>query len=379
MVTERDKVQDEALANALKYERCGLGISMGVGKTLIGLKHMDENYSVLLKVLVVAPKVSIFQSWKDDAIKFNMEYLLDHITFSTYLSLNKQDLDYDIIYLDECHSLLLTHKEYLGRYDGKILGLTGTPPKRQGTEKAIMVSQYCPIVYTYGVSNATESKILNDYRIIVHHLKLDAAKTIRKVRRDGKEYYTSEVNEYNYWTGRIENAISKKEKQICSIMRMKSLMGAPSKVAYTKKLMSSIEDKCIVFANTKEQADNICSYSYHSDNKESEDNLQLFKLGRINQLSCVLQLNEGVSIPNLRSGIIMHAYGNERKSAQRIGRLLRLSQDDTAYAHVLCFIDTIDKFWVEKALEDLDENKIIQHNHVHEPLSEALKRAGYES
>ena len=377
MVTERDKIQKEALEKTYKHERCGLGISMGVGKTLIGLKHMDHYYSVTLKVLVVAPKVSIFQSWKDDAAKFNMDYLLDHITFSTYLSLNKQDLDYDIIYLDECHSLLLTHREYLARYNGRILGLTGTPPKRQGTEKAVMVSHYCPIIYTYGVTSATESKILNDYRVIVHHLKLDTAKNVKKVRRDGKEYFTSETAEYTYWTERVNNAVTRKDKQICSIMRMKALMNAPSKVRYAKQLMNQIQDKCIVFANTKEQADNLCSYSYHSDNKESEANLLLFKQGITDKLSCVLQLNEGVSIPNLKAGIIMHAYGNERKSAQRLGRLLRLNPNDTAYAHVLCYVDSIDKYWVETALDDLDEEKIIHYDPTHEPLTEALKRAGY--
>jgi superfamily II DNA or RNA helicase len=105
--------------------------------------------------------------------------------------------------------------------------------------------------------------------------------------------------------------------------------------------------------------------------------LLLFKQGRTDKLSCVLQLNEGVSIPNLKAGIIMHAYGNERKSAQRLGRLLRLNPNDTAYAHVLCYVDSIDKYWVETALDDLDEEKIIHYDPTHEPLTEALKRAGY--
>jgi len=35
-------------------------------------------------------------------------------------------------------------------------------------------------------------------------------------------------------------------------------------------------------------------------------------------LSSVMQLSEGVNIPNLKQCIIMHAYGNERKSSQRI-------------------------------------------------------------
>jgi superfamily II DNA or RNA helicase len=69
-------------------------------------------------------------------------------------------------------------------------------------------------------------------------------------------------------------------------------------------------------------------------------------------------LSEGVNIPELKQGIILHAYGNERKSSQRIGRMLRLNPDDTATIHILCFKDTIDEKWVTEALEGFDQSKI---------------------
>jgi superfamily II DNA or RNA helicase len=58
----------------------------------------------------------------------------------------------------------------------------------------------------------------------------------------------------------------------------------------------------------------------------------------------------------------MHAYGNNRKSAQRIGRLLRLSPDQTATCHILCYKDTQDEKWVSNALKDFDQNKIEYYN-----------------
>jgi superfamily II DNA or RNA helicase len=71
-----------------------------------------------------------------------------------------------------------------------------------------------------------------------------------------------------------------------------------------------------------------------------------------------MQLNEGVNIPNLKQGIIMHSYGNERKSAQRLGRLLRLNPDEKSVVHILCYEDTVDETWVKKALEQYDESKV---------------------
>ena len=158
---------------------------MGVGKTKLGLMHMKSKFTDYSKFLVVAPKLSIFQSWKDDAEKFGYSYLLDHIEFSTYLSLHKQDNDYDIIYLDECHSLLESHQEFLDQFNGKILGLTGTPPARKSSIKYKMVNKYCPIIFEFSVDEATDSNILNDYKIIIHQLELSKIKNLAKKSKNG--------------------------------------------------------------------------------------------------------------------------------------------------------------------------------------------------
>jgi superfamily II DNA or RNA helicase len=57
-------------------------------------------------------------------------------------------------------------------------------------------------------------------------------------------------------------------------------------------------------------------------------------------------------------GIIWHAFGNERKAAQRIGRLLRLNPDQTATVHLLMYQDTIDEQWGAQALDAFDPTKI---------------------
>ena len=354
---DKNEVQEQALKELNKHNRGTIALSMGVGKTLLGLKHMVDNYTDVFKALVVAPKLSIFDSWKDDAEKFNLSYLLEHIDFTTYLSINKQDLDYDVIYLDECHNLLQSHDLWLSKFKGKIVGLTGTPPKHASSEKGKMVNTYCPVIYTYIIDKAIEDKILNDYRITVHTLSLNTNKTML-VKTKNKSWYTSELNNYRYWTDRIMNASNRKEKQIVSVMRMKAIMDYPSKEILAKKLIDSSNDKTLVFGNTQLQANRLCGYSYHSGNLQSEENLQLFKEDKINLLSCVLQLNEGVNIPNLKHGIILHSYGNERKLRQRLGRMCRLNPDDTAIVDILCYKNTVDEIWVTQALEDLDQTKI---------------------
>ena len=366
----REDVQEKALDLAINNKRCGLGISMGVGKTRVAIQHLIKSFNPFLNVLVVIPKLSVKDAWTDEIDKMSenesggTEHLHDHITYSTYLSINKHNPnDYDIVYLDECHSLLDNHEEFLGKFKGKILGLTGTPPQRRGTEKYRMVQKYCPIVYNFTVDEATDSNILNNYKIVVHKLNLSGLSTLSKVNKTtGGTWYTSEKKDYEYCTQRIIDAQTPKQRQFSSIMRMKAMMEYTTKESYALGLLKNISEKCLIFANTQKQADRMCTHSYHSKNDDSEDNLQLFHDGRIDKLSCVLQLSEGVTIPGLKQGIIMHSYGNERKSAQRIGRLLRLNPNETAICHILCYEGTVDEKWVDNALSGFDPNKISRYN-----------------
>jgi superfamily II DNA or RNA helicase len=354
---DRQDIQLEALSATDGRQRSSIVLGTGVGKTLVGLNYIHRNTTPLMKVLVVAPKKSIFQSWKDDAEKFSMHHLLGRIVFTTYLSLNKHKPgDYDMVCLDECHSILDSHRGFLQLYKGKILGLTGTPPKRDYSEKGKLVHEFCPVVYTFKADDAIENGILNDYQIIVHEISLSKEKNYL-VTTGSKKFMTDEESNYVYWSRRID--VGSGNMHMLRVMRMKAMMEYPSKEKYTKKLMESVNSKCIVFANTQAQADRLCQYSYHSGNKDSEENLLMFKSGEITKLSTVLQLNEGVNIPNLKQGIIMHAYGNERKASQRIGRLLRLNPDDKAIVHILCYMGTIDEKWVKEALEGFDQTKIL--------------------
>lgn len=356
----RDVVQADALQIATYHKRCGLGISMGVGKTRVAIKHILKNYNAFIKVLVVVPKKAVMESWLAELMKMSLtNKLIDHIEFTTYLSLNKKDpSEYDIVYLDECHSLLESHEDFLSQFDGKILGLTGTPPKSTYSEKYKMVQKYCPIKYEFSVDQATDNSILNDYHIIVHYVSLSKLKSHKKKSKKGGFWYTSEKDDYDYFTARVQEANTPKQKAHASIMRMRSLMDYGTKEDYVKSFLNSINSKCIIFANTQKQADRMCAHSYHSKNPNSDYNLELFSDGRIDKLSCVLQLSEGISIPNLRQGVIMHAYGNERKTSQRIGRLLRLNPTETATCHILCYKDTVDELWVQNALANFDSSKI---------------------
>jgi superfamily II DNA or RNA helicase len=356
-MNQREQIQKEALKQVFNENRCGLDLSMGIGKTYIGLQYLEQHLDKSRKALVVAPKVDIFNSWKDDAEKFNLKDLLDCITFSTYVSLVKHDPnEYDILILDEAHNAKDSHRVFLENFEGRILGLTGTPPKWENSEKGEIMNEFYPIVYSYKVDNAVEDGILNDYKIYVHPIRLSTSNTLQT--KQG--WKTSELKNFEWLNRKVSEAGSGKQHFMAQIMRLNALKQYESKEKYVKYCLSKIpqDEKCLIFANTIEQAEKLCPYTHHSKKKDSSD-LEAFKKGEIFRLSAVEQLSEGITVPNLKHIIIMHSYGNEKRSSQKIGRALRLTVNELAKVHVLMYKDTIDEKWVESALEGFNQEKII--------------------
>jgi superfamily II DNA or RNA helicase len=359
MKTKND-VQQECLQELLKHRRSTCGLSPGMGKTYVGMQFIQkriEEKKYEKKILVVAPKKSIFDSWNFEMDKFNFPYK-DRIEYSTYLSITKQiSNDYDVVILDEVHNIRQNHLPFFATYRGEILGLTGTPPRYKESIKGKIIEKLCPVVFTYITDEAVENHILNDYRIIVHLVSLSHNKTIKKENKKGGYFYTSEFDEYNFWTNAVDNSFGA-QKTRASIMRMRCLMTADTKFQYAKDIAMMIDDKCLVFCNTKEQADEISSCSIYSGNTNAAANLEKFKKGECLLASCVNQLSEGVNIPNLKACVIIHAFGNERTSSQKLSRTLRLNVNDTSSIHIICFRDSVDYKWTMEAIKDYDENKI---------------------
>ena len=368
---KKQVLQDHVLSVIKGHRLAGVAVAMGVGKTLIGLRDMArvlvENQpleATTTPFLVAAPTQAILDSWPQEARKFGLAHLLDLIVFTTYRSLSKtlSQGRYHKLYLDECHALKDSHEPSLKAHMARkksILGLTGTPPAQPGSEKGRLVATYCPILIDYTTDEAVLAGLLNDYRLVVHRLPLSSVRDYVVAFQSGSQFTTSERESYQYWSTRLANADQDKlPVETLRLLRMQALMHYPTKGRYMSHLASQFTEKVLLFTCNQQQAEQQAPHTYHSKNKDSQANLARFNTGEIQRLACVAQLSEGINIPNLRIGIIWHAYGNERKAAQRIGRLLRLNPEETATVHLLMYQDTVDEQWVTNALAAFDPAKI---------------------
>ena len=221
-----------------------------------------------------------------------------------------------------------------------------------------MCVRYCPKIFAYSVNQAIDEGMLNNYKIYVHMLPLDNKHTVSKKGSKGGKWKTSEIKDYAYWEKAIKNTDNQAKKMRLRILRMKAMQSYPTKIEYVKKILKKIDHTTLVFVSTQEQADDVCKHSYHSGNKNSDKNLELFAKGMIYRLSCCEQLSEGKTIPKLKVGIITHAYSEDTKTRQKIGRFLRLSPEETAIIHILCYKNTIDERWVKNALSTFKQHQI---------------------
>lgn len=367
----KSEIQEEALKAILMHDRSGVHMTMGTGKTMLGLKYIRK---VKGKALIVVPKTVLKHNWEEEMSKHNYKDL--DVTFTTYRSVgNHKAQDFSCIIFDEAHNLKESHKAFTDGIQGKVLGLTGTPPKFKKGEKYQMMEEIYPIRYVYDLNKALEDKLLNQVNIYLWGIELSNERNLTTM--SGKQ--TSEVNMYSF----LSSKISSLEREIetyqalgdfktCSmiyrdlkqlrITRLSKIKQFKSKDILLKRVIKSIPEteKVLVFTSNQDQCSRLFRYYHTSLNSAAKNKeiMQQFKSGEIRILGAIEQVSEGINIPNLRNIVICHSYASEQKPLQKIGRALRLNPNESANVHILYYKGTVDEEWVRTGLSSINPTNI---------------------
>lgn len=347
----REQIKEEILK--IENNNILLELSTGVGKTFLAIQLMKKYNPKSL--LIIVPRLVLIDNWKTELKKFKASRFIPRITFSTYVGLNKYlDNSYDMCICDEGHHLTDRSLEFLESIKRKkniILSATVT------RNMLYTLSYNFKDLYHYkiGLKETIQNDILPDPRVILIPLKLKNDIPTESIWKNPKgaepiietsyatrwqyikqkkykvRIYCTEQQYYNDLSDTIEwykkKAISTRNDAIKN--RWLKLCGDRLKWLSDKKTKLLLElsvklknERVLTFCNSIEQAE-LFQYSIHSKDKNSRINLTKFNEGKINHISAVATLDEGVNLYNCRIGIFGMLNSSEIKVTQRNGRILR--------------------------------------------------------
>lgn len=366
MQSNRDELQKQARDAWYKNGCRGtISGSVGFGKTWVAIDIHNELWFSGLKTLLVTPTIVLHEvNWKTEYEKAQCEVLYHTLDRACYVSLFKYNPnDYDLIILDEAHSISKANYEEFLRFINpektKVLALTGTPPKKG--QKKDWFDACFPVVFSSDINSSADSGIVNEFVVNVLLVDLDNHKKNIAAGSKTKPFMTTERGSYDYWTHKVETAIyrgTQKDVQWMSLSRKRFLENLESRMTWAKKIRDSFlkSKKSIIFAPTIEKAKLLCKDAIHSKVNGAQL-LEDFKNDKIKMLSSVRMLNEGVTLPNLEAGLICKLDSTDKTVFQQIGRLLR-NPNGVSQIYIIVYRDTVEHRYLNQALQSISKERI---------------------
>ncbi len=343
------RYQREALDTWLRTKTGVLVLPTGAGKTVIGLKAIEE---LNVPTLVVAPTLELVRQWKTELeATFGLqigtysgkEHVMEPVTVSTYDTayLRAEELGnrFMFIIFDEVHHLpspgyASIAEMFIAPYR---LGLTATYEREDGLHEEL--------------NRLVGGKV---YEIELNHLRgkhLAEYKTVKIVT----ELTTAERLEYEKYHSIFTNFLKRKhiilksrddfrrrivmrsgrdaEAREALIARNRArniALNSRSKLdALAEILDRHLHERMIIFTEHNSLVYEISkrflipAITHTTPGEERAEILERFRRGIYNVIVTSKVLEEGIDVPDASVGVILSGSGSKREYKQRLGRLLR--------------------------------------------------------
>lgn len=367
-MTAKDKEQKEALKLCMETEgNILLSMATGSGKSRIPIEYAKKKKLKSIAVLVPTEDLRD-NNWKEEFEKWGAESLWKNTEGLCYASASKiKDNHYDLVIMDEAHRITdLSYEFFRDNICDKVIALTATEPEKLDKVKLFQQLDF-KNRHVLTLDDAINKGIIADYEIEVIYTNLNSSLKYVEAGSKAKPFKTTEKKSYEYLTDRIKyfeslpylSPVEEKKKNLLILKRMQFIYNLKSKLYAAKLIKERVlnsSERNLIFCGSINQAEELCEHRYHSktDIKDLED----FKAGKINQLSCVDAVNEGTNIPNLDGAMIVQIKSSEIQLVQRLGRTLRIRPNHKAKIVILVCKDTQDEVWLNNAIKKLDSSKI---------------------
>lgn len=373
--------QDDAVKIFLKEKAGILEMATGTGKTRTTFKIIDKllDQKKINKIIIQMKGEPLINQWieetglwklnknetirilRQDQNKKDKEIFVSNfnnpgidILFVSQLSLSNllteiQDFDLSktIIIHDEVHNLptpkMIDEIRGLQKGIHFRLGLSATVRDDNDDPERIkdLFREVGPIIFEFDVKKAIQKGILVEFDVL--HLDYELTQTEKRERKNWNIWRDMQKKKAEMPLTEIDKIANREISKIYKLANNK--IGILENYVRSNR---SLLEKCFIFVQQVDYGDlllnkllkYISEIKTHYEEHADDENLKEFAIG---DLKCIINckmLNEGINLKNL-SNIVLIASESQRQLTQRLGRVLRIDEqnDPDKRAFVLDFIE----------------------------------------
>jgi superfamily II DNA or RNA helicase len=371
--------QQTALAAWIDHDRRGsVVLPTGSGKTFLAVQAIAD---VDVSTLVVVPTIDLLNQWHATLTNAFGDQLADAVgvlgggshnvtdlTVTTYDSayryINEYGDQFGLLVVDEVHHLPAPTYQQIPEMTiaPYRLGLTATYERADGQHE-VLEELIGPVVYEENVDELA-GEYLSEYETI--HLKVNLTPEEREQYDEEYQIYRDYVDnhEFDIWKEGGYQEFLKRTSYDPHGRRALIAKQRAEKIARTAEkkldtldtlLKRHYDDRTIIFTANNDFAYEISQefivpcITHQTQTEERTEILDRFRTGEYSMLVTSQVLDEGIDVPAANVGIILSGSASKRQYAQRLGRILRPTEDrQPARLYEIITDDTMERYVSER-------------------------------
>ncbi|WP_318567397.1 DEAD/DEAH box helicase family protein [Salinigranum marinum] len=358
----------------------------GSGKTYLGIQAIAD---AGVATLVVVPTIDLMNQWHATLTNAFSEQFPDGvgvlgggshdvtaITVTTYDSayryINEYGDQFGLLVVDEEHHLPApTYRQIpemtVAPYR---LGLTATYERADGMHE-VLEELIGPVVYEEAVDDLT-GEYLSEYETI--HLSVELTEEERETYDEEYHIYRTYVDNHDFdiWREQGYQEFLRRTSYDSQGRRALIAKHRAERIARTaEKKLDTLDnlikrhhdDRVIIFTANNEFAYDISKefivpcITHQTPTDERTEILDRFRTGEYSMLATSQVLDEGIDVPAANVGIILSGSASKRQYAQRLGRILRPTDDrEPARLYEIIAADTKESYVSQQRRQGVTNN-----------------------
>lgn len=377
-IEPRDYQQDALSAWQDNNRQGSVVLPTGSGKTFLAVQAIAD---AGVSTLVVVPTIDLMNQWHATLTNAFGDQLPDgvgvlgggsheiaDITVTTYDSayryINEYGDQFALLVVDEVHHLPAPTYQQIPEMTiaPYRLGLTATYERADGAHEELE-DLLGTVVYREEI-NELAGEFLSEYETI--HLQVGLTDDERTTYDEEYQIYRDYVDSHNFdlWKENGYAEFLKRTSYDPQGRRALIAKQRAEKIARTAEkkldtldnlLKRHYDDRTIIFTANNEFAYKISQefvvpcITHQTETEERTEILERFRTGEYSMLATSQVLDEGIDVPSANVGIILSGSASKRQYAQRLGRILRPTDDrQPARLYEIITEDTMETYVSER-------------------------------